>query len=262
MEDDEEEEFPELVHLARERARLKASEGESLGGGQPTSSSQVLDIPSAAADPILQIFVTSPIPETQPLIVKRKLSQRLREVRLAWCAHQGFPEDFTEKVFFTYRGVRIFDVTSCKALNIRVDDDGTIWAPGDRGQLAEADTDGKLHLEATTEEIQRLSEKDKFLLNDSGEDGSDLEVISAKEAPKEKTIKLFLKSKGYDDFKLQVKPVCSPLIWRGPQTLVPLRSLLGSPPSNFGAGFNRNEDDKCVSESAKCRGGQGNIPAF
>lgn len=82
-----------------------------------------------APNPILSLLIHSPLPNTTPLLVKRRLQQRLKEVRLAWINKQRasssltnseFPAD--HKIFLTWRGKKCFDFTSCASLGLAVDE--------------------------------------------------------------------------------------------------------------------------------------------
>ncbi|KAL9080068.1 MAG: hypothetical protein Q9157_001091 [Trypethelium eluteriae] len=230
------EEFPELAAAARARARQRELENASLAQGMGrnylsreymTSSAGAKKSPSTEApDPVVQLLITSPIEGSCPLIVKRKLSQRLQEVRAAWCSRQQFPPPITEvDVFLTWRGRRIFDVTSCKSLGIAVDALGTTFIPGqkkgfsDREGFKDDDEDGavKVHLEAVTEEILELSKKEKAGKKTqagpathssySGDEAIDpsSRVDQSREADAQ--VRIILKAKGMADYKIIVKPI-------------------------------------------------------
>jgi hypothetical protein len=115
-EDDQEDdpEFRALAAKAREKRRLQElGAAKSIASGGPSrTSSESFSGPTFATsapahDPIVRIFISSAIPNTVPLLVSRKLSQRLQEVRKAWCARQNFSEDMADSVFFTYRNRRL-----------------------------------------------------------------------------------------------------------------------------------------------------------
>lgn len=100
-----------------------ASDDESASEGIPRDNNQTKykatgHDKSIQDDVVVQILITSEIENTKPLIVHRKASQSLREVRLAWCKRQGLPEDMQLSVFLTWKGRRLFDVTTCKSLGI------------------------------------------------------------------------------------------------------------------------------------------------
>ena len=216
------EEFPELARQARDKARRKRLEadivsttpdaspsGSSNSQLQRSQSLRQSTPPPPAPDPVLQILITSTIPNTEPLIVDRKLSQRLKEVRIAWTERQQFTSDFAESVFLTWRGRRLFDVASCKSLGITVDPNGNIRTRGDSLE----DLDGKIHMEAMTAEILEAYKKAKMHeVADRTEAPAEEPVVE--EQKKEPQIRIILKARGFADVKIIVKPVsCAPTLW-------------------------------------------------
>ena len=212
------EEYPELARQAREKAQRKRHKAERVsttpdlshpigpdGYLQRSQSLNQSTSPHPPPDPILQILITSAIPNTEPLIVSRRLSQRLKEVRVTWAQRQQFTPEFAETVFLTWRGRRLFDVASCKSLGITVSSNGNIRSKRDTLD----DLDGKIHMEAMTAAIFEAYKKAKIH-----------EVVGEKEAPteehiiaeqnKEPQMRIILKSKGIADVKILVKHVgCS-----------------------------------------------------
>ncbi|MCJ1470106.1 hypothetical protein MMC07_008751 [Pseudocyphellaria aurata] len=214
------EEFPELARKARDKARRKRLEADivstnvgspSIGGNceslqQTPSFSQPIPPPEA----VIQILITSQIENTNPLIVNRRVSQRLKDVRLAWCQRQGFALEFIPTVFLTWRGKRLFDVTTCKSLGIAVDHYGNILLKGQKDVMGEADR--QIHMEAMTDEILEKQKKAKRrVITDEVEEN--VEAVSAAvtddspvEKDKESQVRIILKAKGFEDFKIIVKP--------------------------------------------------------
>ena len=207
------EEFPELAQKAREKARRKRLQQDVIvapGNPQHNLDEEALHShyvrqptpPPPPPDPVLRILITSSIENTKPLIVNRKLSQRLKDVRLAWAEHQGFAPDFADTVFLTWRGKRLFDVTSCKSLGI--DANGRVQIKGD----VLGDEEGRIHMEAMTPEIleahKRARNDAKTREEGDGPDGVET-TLPTREA--EAMVKIILKAKGFEDFKLIVKPV-------------------------------------------------------
>jgi len=209
---------PELVELkrkAREKRRLAEQQQGEHGHAQISASVQ---------DPVVQILVTSPIPNTTPLIVSRRLSQRLQEVKEAWFARQGFPPDFTpSQVFFTYRLTKLYDVTACKSLGIKVDSQGKI-IPDNKGYLDDDETalggehEGKIHLEAMTEELyhkmraaKRTGRNGSSVSNTRGTERPDAEGTPMESgdhrSDKEPIVRITLTAKGFKEVKIKVKPV-------------------------------------------------------
>ncbi|KAL8874495.1 MAG: hypothetical protein Q9174_000188 [Haloplaca sp. 1 TL-2023] len=221
-EDDEflpsDDEFAELARNAREKARRKRLQSDILSStlnplpskAQPDpfhrsepvyEASPQPDLP----DPIVSIFITSGISNTGPLIVNRKISQRLKDVRLCWCQRQGFAKEMTETVFLTWRGQRLFDVTTCKGIGIGVDLNGNIVTKGQKDILG--DEERQIHMEAMTSEIFEERERLKRA-GPTGQEKCDA-MAEQEEDPvaekRESSLRIILKARGLDDFKLIVK---------------------------------------------------------
>jgi hypothetical protein len=240
---EEEEPFPELVEAARQRAEQEAAQrlldarkrlgqtskqsvssaGPSGSGAQLASSSPMPSRAAAPPDPIVNIFVDSRIAGTAPLMVKRKLNQRLKDVRMAWCDKQlidGCPMTNANKegIFLTWKGRRVWDVTTAESMGVKVDGRGRIVGETE-GPGGGVNREGNIHLQAwTTEtfrefEAQRDSQRkasqpaDPFSISDDDEDGRygepQVQEVAAKAGEK---IKIVLQAKGMEVVKLIVKP--------------------------------------------------------
>lgn len=209
------EEFPELARQAREKALRKRLEEDitvtpdpspsavSDGYLQRSQSTHQSTPPPSSPDPVLQLFITSNIPNTESLIVNRRLSQRLKEVKVTWIQRQQFTPDFAETVFLVWRGKRCFNVTSCKSLGITVDSNGNIRTNRDSLE----DLNGQIHLEAMTEEIFEAYRKVKRheVASEEEKQAGEATVIEEEKVPE---VRIILKAKGFADFKLKVRPVC------------------------------------------------------
>lgn len=170
----------------------------------------------SARDPVVQILITSHVPGTKPLIVRRKLSQRLKEVRLAWCAKQAFPDDFAQQIFLTWQNKRLYDVTLCQSL-------GLSSSYGDGFANHDLDEDLRIELEATTDEtVARLRAEKAKKADKQRVDGSAVAPPVAKshaahngqpdgqDTPtksQDTNIRLIIKSKDAAEFRLKVRPV-------------------------------------------------------
>lgn len=220
IEDDDfpfsDEEFPELARKAREKAKLKRMREKAPPPTELHSSTtsdqkpadrnmqQLKRTPTPPPpDPPVQILITSKIPNTNPLIVNRRLTQRLKDVRITWCLKQGFTEEATATVFLTWRGKRLFDVTTCKSLGIGVDADGNVAMKGEKDVLGEENR--QIHMEAMTNEIMESYKKARNGPTPEEAEQRDEEVDEPPKQPK--GTKIILRSKGYDDFKLIVNSV-------------------------------------------------------
>jgi hypothetical protein len=209
-----EEEFPELVQRARERAkqkeleRLKAAEAfgeQNLKPSTPVIDDVFQDSDIPEADPVVEILVTSWIEGTNPLLVRRKLNQRLKEVRLSWCdkqALQGGPmlPQLRAAIFLTWNGKRLFDASTCKHLGIKMGADGRFASDGEG-----FDDHGRLHFEAWTEDLFAAYQNSNQQQQDGGEDQEDAED----DQDQPERIKLLLKARDMEPLRLKVKATTS-----------------------------------------------------
>lgn len=202
--------YPELAIKARDNARRKKLEAEfSIGTGDHTplqqSHSKSKPKPLPPRDPVVKIFISSKIENTQPLIVNRRISQRLRDVRLAWCHRQNFSQEFTDKVFLTWRGCKLWDVTTCARLGISVDEFDNILLKGQKDITGEEAT--HIHMEAMTEEILEEYKKSHTapILNKPSPGVDD--VLEDEKVEKTAQFKITLKAKGYKDLTMAIDAV-------------------------------------------------------
>ena len=205
------EEFPELARRARDNARKKRHEEDIVSTAAVSADSQLFlrhpINPVSQPDPVLQILITSEIENTIPLIVSRRLSQRLKDVRLTWAKRQNFTTTFTDEVFLTWRGKRVFDVTTCRSLGIITDPIGKFRMT--EGSWEEEE--GQIHMEAMTTKLLEAHRRSKHKENS-------IEKIDARQEKAEEVlddgvqVRIILKARGLDDFKLQVRPVRHPCV--------------------------------------------------
>ena len=200
-------EFPELARQAREKARRKRLEEDIASRTANPQDGQISlhgTMPSTSqSDPVLHILVTSGIDNTVPLIVSRRLSQRLKDVRLTWTKRQNFTSEFTDTVFLTWKGKRVFDVTTCRSLGISVDAIGRVSTKGDSLEEEGA----QIHMEAMTARILEAYKKAKRN-ETAGQENVDAQEKALPAQDNEPQFRIILKAKGLSDFKLQVRPVC------------------------------------------------------
>lgn len=204
------EEFPELVQRARERERQKelerlkaarafAESNQPDRGVRPAGD--VFEEPNPAeSDRVIDILVTSCIEGTKPLVVRRRLNQRLKEVRLSWCDKQTlhntpFPPHLVASIFLTWNGKRLFDASTCKHLGMNVGKDGNFSSEGEG-----FDAQGRLHFEAWTEDLFRAYQNQP----QSYQQGDQQEESQPKEEVAER-IKLLLMAKDMESFRMKVK---------------------------------------------------------
>ncbi|KAG9236885.1 ubiquitin-2 like Rad60 SUMO-like-domain-containing protein [Amylocarpus encephaloides] len=200
LEELSEEEFPELVQRARDLAKQKHLQTQDANTKlEPYNLSLNFDDDVFKVDepekiePSVDIFITSRLASTRPLLVKRKLHGRLKEVKLAWCDKQlrenrpMFPSDEDkDTVFLSYRGKRLFDYTSCNALGLQFDDEG---------RVSSSNGDGRIHLEVWTDELFENYKKHGEAADDE----------SAQQQVEESKIRLILKSRSFGEHKLKAR---------------------------------------------------------
>lgn len=222
------EEFPELVAAARARARahdptiksrldqrleqLRKSHAGTAFGNEQESPEPTSEIPTRHSpkidlgDPTVDYFVTAMMKDARPIIAKRKLSMRLKEVRMVWCDRQvidGKPLSEAEKkdFFLTFRKRRIFDSSTGRALGLKLNSNGELVIGGDGYE------DGRIHLEAWTPELFATREKvDAERRRKAALDPMEQEEEPAPESVQEiSRIRLILKAKEYEELKVVVR---------------------------------------------------------
>ncbi|KIW26185.1 uncharacterized protein PV07_09299 [Cladophialophora immunda] len=153
---EEEDEYLRLLkQKAREKARLQRQDGQTVQrsstppdrgssialetadprspsvvraqrDSRPASSNSIQDFGVASArrtpnpdqenDPEVKILIQSDIPGAKSLIVRRKASQSLKQVKEFWCRKFDLEESVTRQVFFTWKGTRLFDSTTMRGI--------------------------------------------------------------------------------------------------------------------------------------------------
>ena len=179
------------------RERLLSKYLNSESKPQPAQPSPTP--PPPTDDPRVHILITSEIPNTKPLIVQRKVSQALKDARLAWCKRQEFTEQETSSIYLTWKGSRLFDVTTCKRLDLSSEKKSFLDLDDD---LDEKETELRIHMEAETD--------DPALMNRRGPtpgagEGSPAPPTATDEQEVE-PMKLLLKCPGFTDFRVKAKP--------------------------------------------------------
>lgn len=209
---DAEDDDPELAAVlasARERARAREAAAK-----KPAFITSTSDPSTQKKDdgPIVELFVTSEIPNTKPLCIKARANHTLGKIRLAWCGKQGFSDEETKEIFLTWKNLEVVDSTKITRLGIQVDEHGGVTmenAPG----LYDENNPPKIHIEAWTEETFEAHKREEAEKKAAARKGEvvEEEVVSEPEPEPEVTkIRLILKAKSKQDFKIAVKPVsCS-----------------------------------------------------
>ncbi|RAK98315.1 small ubiquitin-related modifier domain-containing protein [Aspergillus ibericus CBS 121593] len=118
------------------------------------------------SEAIVQILITSKIANTKPLIVRRKMHQPLKDVRLAWCNRQQFSKETQASVFLTWKGKRLFDVTTCRSLGIQTNR-GSVFGLKEYDPFQVDGEDIQIHMEAAVEDSLSTSLHQSPIVTDS-----------------------------------------------------------------------------------------------
>ncbi|EME39211.1 hypothetical protein DOTSEDRAFT_28385 [Dothistroma septosporum NZE10] len=210
---DSDPEIAEIQRKARAAARLKekakiaqsATPEQGTPGIDDSFENSHLPI-TPVYDAAVQLLIESSIPDTAPLIVFRKLSQPLREVKKSWCKKQNFSEEFSKQVCLVYNGRKYFDSSTVQRLGISADANGRVFLESD----PTAEGVEKVHMLAMTEEMyeQFKEERERQARAETGdyEGGQDeAEAGDDEEVPApRRSIKLIVKAKDRKDYKVQV----------------------------------------------------------
>lgn len=209
-EEEEEDSDPEIAALqrkAREKHRLKKQQ-EGLRSATPGAGNSEGDnlsgLPTPPPpDPIISLFITTDIPDAVELLVKRKMSQDLGTVRRAWCGKQGFPQDFSDKVFFTWNGIRMYDFTTCKRLGLEVDSEGNVV----RADQRDADGAAQVHVVATTQVLldKQKAEKARQAKAESAHYEPEVETKAAAEEEQQQKAEVKIIVRAKDQRPVHVK---------------------------------------------------------
>ena len=240
--DDEDEYTLELKRKAREKVRLgklgpdpstsitpepttTRSHSAKLAGPSQSESAKfpaeapLLDsrLPPSTSkgedETIVMILIRTAVPNTKELIVNRKVSQNLQQVKEAWCKRQGFDATMTRKVFLTWRGNKLFNATTLTHIL------KTLKAERKRSGIGSLDSDeedfdpskGRIEVEAVTEDIlterKRLKETEDRLADTSNIDGEvQGEEAGESQPQKELDVQMMLNSPGLESVLLKVRP--------------------------------------------------------
>jgi len=229
VEPESDEEFPELAARAREREKQRELEAQAdIASTEVTPGLNSAISTEVELDPIIHILITSEIPNTKPLMVQRRFSQRLAEVRRVWCNKQGFQGEVADAVFLVFKMRKLYDVTTCKSLGIKLDSDGRIITEHSADDVFARDESldsfgsqqgGKVHIQAVTEELftelKRQREEarlGRFKTSFDASEGAELQhspllLDDSEKVEVEKKIRVVLKTKDHPDYKVIIRPV-------------------------------------------------------
>jgi hypothetical protein len=179
----EDPELSELTRQARERAKQREENGDD------------------EADPEIQVFIQPRIPNTVPLLITRRYRQNFRRIISAWCEENKLDKALAAEVIFTWQDKRVFNVSTFASLGIKLDMEGLPILISKDGY---SEPMGKLALVATT---MRIQQEDKMKRAEEESAKAEEVEVELPEKPKERNIRIVLRSKAYAEHKLIVKPV-------------------------------------------------------
>lgn len=159
-----------------------------------TSSPRLSQSPAPVDDPTVQIVISSEIENTTPLLVRRKMSQGLKEVRLAWCNRQGFSRETHPSIHLTWKGRRLFDVTTCRSLGLHARSPMTSLIDDHFTEQKEL----QIHMEAVTD--SPILTRGPTVSDDAPDTAA-----NPSEHDQDEPMKLILRSPGYEDFKIKAR---------------------------------------------------------
>lgn len=203
----EEVEDPSLAKL-KAQARARAAE-RAARQTQVSASTPAARKPKTA---IVQLFITSEIPDTKPLLVKVRTDTTIEKPKDAWCAKQGFSSEKTKDVFMTWKGNRVYDTTTIQRLGVHVDANGCVSVDGDTNIYDDVNLP-KVHLDAWTEEVYQQWKKEEAEAAAAKKRAAEPPPLVKEPSPEPapepqvKKIRVIMKTKGREDFKIIVKQV-------------------------------------------------------
>ncbi|KAJ6020795.1 hypothetical protein N7540_006299 [Penicillium herquei] len=157
--------------------------------------------PPVVEDPAVQILITSDIPNVKPLIVHRKMSQGLREVRLEWCRRQGFTSETQSAIYLTWQGRRLFDVTTCRSLGIKPAEPNSILSMDDDFEAEQKQL--QIHMVAVTEDPLVMNRPGP---SEPGELTPKPQSPEVEQTEDNEPMKLTLRSLGLSDLRIKARP--------------------------------------------------------
>jgi hypothetical protein len=209
IDDDDDDELEEvsdprlaaLAARARQRAANKAQTAAlPTGDGEPAKA------------PVVDIFIDPMIPGAKPLRVKVRTDSTLERTRLAWCAKEGYSPELTRDVYFTWKRTRVYDSTTVKRLGIQIDRHGNVSVEGDSNIYDDTNIP-KVVVEAWTDVLFQQHKKEEEAAAAARRKAAESAPVieertpTPEPAPKVKKIRLIMKAKGKEEYRLSVNPV-------------------------------------------------------
>ncbi|KAL2828631.1 ubiquitin-2 like Rad60 SUMO-like-domain-containing protein [Aspergillus cavernicola] len=193
--------LPPTHTISNKKADTHANHRFQDQGTPSETSTSRNNVDSANDQAVVQILITSKIANTKSLIIYRKMSQSLKGVRLAWCTRQNLPKDFHSTVFLTWKGRRLFDVTTCRSLNIDAHSAFTKEL-SPFGDIFSDTDDICIRMEAVTEEI--FAAGNRSSPNIIGFNQTPPSSTEHQNVAQQAQSTVVLKCPGFDDLKIRV----------------------------------------------------------
>lgn len=206
LDDDLEEVDDPALAALRARARERAS--KSQASLSRTTSEQ-------EKAPVASIFIDPHMPDANPLVVRLRIDSTLERTKAAWCDKQGYSKEMRQSVIFTWKGSPVYDSTTVKRLGIKVDKQGILSVEDDATIYDDANPP-KIHVEAWTEELFKQHKREEAekttARREIVETSAEIEEREPTPEPvlQVKKIRLILKAKGKEEYRLSVNPVSVP----------------------------------------------------
>ncbi|KPI39680.1 uncharacterized protein AB675_3366 [Cyphellophora attinorum] len=160
------------------------------------------------------IWIKTHIPNTKDLVVNRRASQILQQVREFWINKHKLEPALASQVFFAWRGTRLYNSSTAQSLINILKREAGIPLHSD-----EDPSEGKLHVDAVTQDILDQQARAKAQLaaaveaaqNGAAEEDDDAANADdagegPPEPPKKESLLLILRCKGVEELKLSVRP--------------------------------------------------------
>lgn len=241
---DDDDEFAEYVRKAQEQRdkHLLQEERDAVaaatGTPTPAPASQYTTTatpppPAAAVRPIIDLIITSDVPDTRMCLVKFRFDRPLRVVRDSWTALQRRHRvplqallDRDDDVILTWRRKRVYMTSTLLSLGIRPSDDGSGGAAIVDGDTRDGFNESRtrVHMQAWTPALFAQMERDeeeearRRRHDDDSDDevgvtgtqatdpGEDVDDEQEESAAAEVMVRVILKSRDLEPVKLKVRP--------------------------------------------------------
>jgi hypothetical protein len=204
--DEEEEKDDPAIAALKARARARSAKESAAAASR-----------SNAKTAVVQLFISSEIPDAVGMLIKVKIDGIIEKPWNAWCDRQGYSKELKETLLLTWRETQVYPSTTIARLGVSLDANGFIVVEDDP-QIYDENNLPKIHLEVWTKEL--YDEKKKERATEAAAKRKALEALQEVEEEPEvepvaepQKVRLFLKARGKPDFKICVNQVCSTMVY-------------------------------------------------